>query len=81
MDMKLRHLQRDLKTALELALVALAPRSLIEGIACAVGLIEALLELPLDSEPLRPWALDALGRAERSLCDWHAWQEARRISV
>src|SRR5207237_460020 len=50
--MRLRHLARELSTALELALVRMAPNPLIEELASASGLVTALQELPLDSAPL-----------------------------
>ena len=75
--MKLRHAQRDVATALELALAALAPGSLIESLACAAGLLNALIDLPLDSEPMRAWAAGTIERAEHSLHGWRAWAAER----
>ncbi|MDB4969960.1 MAG: hypothetical protein JWN44_5649 [Myxococcales bacterium] len=76
--MKLRHLQREVATALELALVALAPNAIIDSLANAAGLLVALSELPLDNEALSLWAKDATERAERTLATWEAWQVDRR---
>ena len=45
----LSHLRRETRTALELAVVALAPFELLDGLAAAAGLLEALEELPRDS--------------------------------
>ena len=79
--MTLRHLQRDAATALELALVALAPSSIIEGLATAAGLIQALTDLPLDSDPLAVWAANAVDRAERALVAWREWEAQRKVTA
>ncbi len=79
--MRLRHLAREVSTALELALVRMAPNPLIEQLASVAGLVTALQELPLDTEALRIWATQATERAERSLADWNAWQEQRRVTA
>ena len=75
--MELRHLHREVATALELALVALAPPPIIESLACAAGLLTALCELPLDSEALRVWASQAVGRAQQGLERWESWEPER----
>jgi len=79
--MKLRHVQREVATALELALVALAPGPLIESLACTAGLLDALGELPIDSEPIRVWASETLKRAEACLDSWHAWEAKRKTTA
>lgn len=79
--MKLRHLQRDTATALELALAALAPSALIDSLANATGLLSALAELPLDTEPMALWATDAAERATRSLAAWERWEAERRATA
>src|SRR5262249_50066764 len=72
--MQLRHLHRDVSNALELALVALAPNSMIEALAAAAGLLNALQELPLESDSLQVWAKEAASRAERTLSEWRSWE-------
>ena len=47
----LSHLRRDARTALELAIVELAPNDLIDRLALVTGLLESLAELPADSAP------------------------------
>ena len=79
--MDLRHVQRQVATALELALVAFAPRPLVESLATAAGLLGALRELPLDTEPLRVWAAEAIERAEAGLRAWSAWESERKASA
>jgi hypothetical protein len=80
-SMKLRHLQREVATALELALVALAPGPVVEALASSAGLLGALVELPLDSEPMRVWATETVARAEKSLRSWHAWEAERKATA
>ena len=46
-----RHLRREVKTALELAIVALAPAELLDELASVAGMLEAVSELPEDSPP------------------------------
>jgi hypothetical protein len=80
-SMKLRHLHREVSTALELALVALAPSTIVESLANAAGLLGALVELPLENEALALWANDAVGRAEQTLAAWQTWQADRRATA
>ena len=79
--MSLRHLAREVSTALELSLVRMAPNPLIEQLASAAGLLTALEELPLDTEALRVWAGQACARAERALGEWRSWEEKHRVTA
>jgi len=67
------HLRREARTALELAVVALAPWRLIEGLAMLAGLLEALSELPLDSPPVVALFPKVRARAESILDEWRTW--------
>ena len=75
----LSHLRRETRTALELAVVALAPMDLIDRLAGAAGLFEALMELPPDIPPVIALTPKLYGRARSALDDWNAWQ-ARHLS-
>ena len=68
------HLRREVRTALELAIVALAPRDLVERLAAAAGLLEAIAELPLDAAPVGAVAQWAIERAKGALDGWRRWQ-------
>jgi len=70
----LSHLRREARTALELAVIALAPSELIERLAAAAGLLEALIELPANSPPALALAPGVVERTRRSLGDWRIWQ-------
>jgi hypothetical protein len=72
--MDLRHLRRETRTALELAVIALAPSQLIDRLASAAGLLEALVELPANSPPVLALLPGLVQRARESLADWQTWQ-------
>lgn len=70
----LSHLRRETRTALELAVVALAPSELVERLAAAAGLLEALIELPANSPPALTLVPGLVERTRASLDDWQAWR-------
>jgi hypothetical protein len=74
-QMDLRHLRRQTRTALELALVALAPSPLADRLAAAAGWLEALVELPTDSAPVIAHAPGVVARAKTALDEWDKWQK------
>jgi hypothetical protein len=73
-EMEMRHIGREIKTALELAIVALAPAELVDGLALAAGLLDALGELPSDSAPVRALAVRTTERARAALAEWQKWE-------
>jgi hypothetical protein len=73
---KLTHLRRDARTALELAVIALAPAALVARLAASAGLLEALAELPTDSPPVVALVPRVVTRAQRALEDWQKWHQA-----
>ncbi|HET9552666.1 MAG TPA: hypothetical protein VFP50_06840 [Anaeromyxobacteraceae bacterium] len=73
-QIELVHLRREVRTALELAIVALAPEDLVEGLAAGAGLLETIAELPLDAAPIAALAPRTLRRAREALDTWHRWQ-------
>ncbi len=68
------HLRREVRTALELTIVALAPEVLVERLAAAAGLLETIAELPLDAAPIAALAPRAIKRASDALDAWRRWQ-------
>jgi hypothetical protein len=72
-----RHLRREVRTALELAIVALAPTAIVEQLAIAAGLLEALEELPADTLPVQDVADSIVGRAVDALERWNGWRPNR----
>lgn len=75
----LSHLRRETRTALELALLALAPSDMIERLAAAAGLFEAILELPANSPPVVAFVPKLVERSRAILDEWHRW-EAERLA-
>src|SRR5688572_11059083 len=71
--MDLSHLRREVRTALELAIVALAPSDLVDRLAVTAGLFEALSGLPNDSAPVMAMLPAVVTRARSSLDDWQNW--------
>ena len=73
--MQLRHVGREVKTAVELAIVALCPQELLERLAATAGLLEAVAGLPVDSPPLVALSPKLMARATATLEEWAKWQE------
>lgn len=73
-QMDLNHLRRESRTALELAVVTLAPSHLVDRLAAAAGLLEALVELPADSPPVVAIVPRVVTRARSALEDWQKWR-------
>ena len=74
----LSHLRRDARTALELAIVELAPTELIERLAVVTGILEALDELPADSAPAIALGPSTADRARVALQMWRDWSATRK---
>jgi hypothetical protein len=74
----LSHLRRESRTALELAIVELAPTDLIDRLAAVTGLLEALAELPADSAPALALGPATARRAQVALETWRAWADRRK---
>jgi len=72
--MDLSHLRREARTALELAVIALAPPGIIDELACSAGLLEALVELPSNSPPVMALVPKLVKRTREALDAWQDWQ-------
>jgi hypothetical protein len=72
-QMDLSHLRRESRTALELAVVAMAPSELVDRLAAAAGLLEALAELPTDSPQVIALVPKLVTRTRSALEDWQKW--------
>lgn len=79
-QLDLNHIRREIRTALELSVVALAPSELIDRLATAAGLFEALIELPANSPPVIALVPPLIRRAKSALSDWQSWQAAHQDS-
>ena len=74
-QLELRHLHRDVQTALELAIVSLSPSGLLDRLAAAAGLLGAIAELPEGSAPARALIPQTEKAARSALTSWHAWEQ------
>ena len=74
-QMDLSHLRRESRTALELAVVAMAPSHLVDRLATAAGLLEALVELPTDSAPVIAIVPRVVTAGRSALEDWKKWND------
>ena len=72
------HLRRDVKTALELAIALLAPTNLVDGLATAAGLLEALGQFPQDAAPVIANTPRAIELSNAALKEWKKWEAIPR---
>jgi hypothetical protein len=77
-DLKAAHLRRDVKTALELAIALLAPTVLVDELATAAGLLEALSQFPNDAAPVIANTPRAVELSVRALAEWQKWEAIPR---
>lgn len=68
------HVRREVKTALELALASMGPSEMVDRLALAAGMLEALAEFPTDAAPVVATAPRALAIASEALSAWHSWE-------
>ncbi len=76
--LKSSHLRRDVKTSLELAIALLAPTELVDELAIAAGLLEALSQFPDDSAPVIANTPRAIELAHTALAEWEKWEALPR---
>ena len=73
----MRHLLRRVRTSVELAIMARAPSDLVNRLARASGLLEALGQLPIDEGPAAEMTAAALVDALSAVELWRVWEKAR----
>ena len=74
-QMELRHLAREVKTGLELALAALAPSDLVDRLAIGAGLLDAITDMALDETATIPLVTRTVERANEALAAWQRWRD------
>ena len=74
-QMELRHLAREVKTDLELAIAAFAPDDLVDRLAVAVGLLEAITDMALDDAATIPLVARTVERANQAVAAWNRWRD------
>jgi len=72
--LRANHLRREVKTALELGVASMSPTEIVDRLATAAGLLEALAEFPPDAAPVVATAPRAVAVAEEALQAWHSWE-------
>jgi len=77
----LSHLRREARTALELAVAAMAPSEIIDGLAASAGLLEAIGELPPNSPPVLGLVPRLVKRSRVALDEWQRWHEVHLAKV
>jgi hypothetical protein len=76
-QMQLTHLQREVKTAVELALAQFAPSDLLDQLAVVAGLLDAFTSLDVDDVTAHPLLAPTTERAKVALAAWHRWEASR----
>ena len=69
----LLHLRKHVRDALELAIAAHAPWSMLEPLAVASGMLEALSEIPEHA-----LVVSVMTRAETAMAAWRKWDESQK---
>jgi len=72
---EIRHLLRNVKTSLELAIVARAPADLLNRLGRVAGLLEAISQLPTD-EPAQSLTTGLIADGVAAVDAWNNWQRA-----
>jgi hypothetical protein len=72
--LRANHLRREVKTALELAVASMSPTEIVDRLAVAAGLLEALSEFPVDAAPVIATTSRAVAIADEALKAWHSWE-------
>jgi len=62
------------KTALELAVASMSPTEIVDPLAIAAGLLEALAEFPPDAAPVVATLRRAVATGDEALKAWRAWE-------
>jgi hypothetical protein len=72
---ELRRLRKETRTALDIGVAALAPPELLERLAMAAGLLDAVAELPADSPPVVVLVSRLFKRSLAALEEWERWEK------
>jgi hypothetical protein len=72
--LRANHLRREVKTALELAVASMSPSEIVDRLAIAAGLLEALAEFPPDATPVVATGPRAVAIGDEALKAWRAWE-------
>jgi len=74
---EVRHLLRNVKTALELAIVVQAPSDLLNRLGRVAGLLEAVSQLPTDEGPAQALTVGLIADGLAAVEAWDKWHRSR----
>lgn len=74
---EVRHLLRNVKTSLELAIVARAPSDLLNRLGRVAGLLEAVTQLPTDEGPAQALTAGLIADGLSAVDAWDKWHRSR----
>ena len=74
---EIRHLLRNVKTSLELAIVARAPTDLLNRLGRVAGLLEAVSQLPTDEGPAQGLTPGLIADGVAAVDAWNKWHRSR----
>jgi hypothetical protein len=73
---EIRHLLRNVKTSLELAIVARAPTDLLNVLGRVAGLLDAVSQLPTDEGPAQALTAGLIADGLAAVDAWNRWHRA-----
>jgi hypothetical protein len=74
---EVRHLLRNVKTSLELAIVARAPSDLLNRLGRVAGLLDAISQLPTDEGPAQALTAGLIADGLAAVDAWEKWHRGR----
>ena len=74
---EIRHLLRNVKTSLELAIVAHAPFDLLNRLGRVAGLLDAVSQLPTDEGPGQALTAGLIADGLAAVDAWNKWHRSR----
>jgi len=75
-QMEIRHVLRNVKTSLELAIVARAPSELLNRLGRVAGLLDAVSQLPIDEGPAQALISGLIADGLASVDAWEKWHRS-----
>lgn len=73
---EIRHLLRNVKTSLELAIVGRAPAALLNRLGRVAGLLDAISQLPPDEGPTQTLIPGLIADGVSAVDAWSKWQRS-----
>jgi hypothetical protein len=70
---EIRHLLRNVKTSLELAIVSRAPPDLLNRLGRVAGLLDAISQLPTDEGPAQALTAGLMADGLAAVDAWNKW--------